>query len=258
MAEAIITGMIKAGYNRESILTYDTDQHKSENMKKKYGITNKSNSAELLIESDVIILAVKPQVLLKILQDISGNISKDKIVISIAAGIEIKKIKEQLATDKIIRVMPNTPALIEKGISALSIDDSSVLTNKEKELIESIFAAVGEYLWLEENQFNAVTAISGSGPAYVYRFIEAFIDSGVLIGLPRELAYKLVLETIIGSVYMVKENNEAPKSLEAKVTSPGGTTIYGLTAMEKSNFSNAIKDGVKAAYQRAEEIGNKY
>lgn len=255
MAEAIFSGMLKSGFKEENIILFDIDKNRLDSLKNKYGVNYRRDARELIEGSDIIILAVKPQMMISVCQEISQYAFENKIVVSIVAGIGLEGIKRYLKTNKMVRVMPNTPALISRGISALCLYDKKYFLEEDILNIEKIFASIGEYAWLEENQFNGVTAVSGSGPAYVYRFVEAFIDSGVLIGLSRELATKLVVETVIGSIYMVKETKESPKTLEGQVTSSGGTTIHGLTAMEKSNFSNSIKDGIKAAFKRAEELG---
>jgi len=200
------------------------------------------------------VLSVKPQIIEKVLTTYNNHINEDHLLISIAAGITIDKISNLSATKKIIRVMPNTPALISMGISALSYKSKQISDNDKKQ-VETIMKTIGEFVWVDESQMNAVTALSGSGPAYVYRFVDAMIDSGVLIGLTRDLARKLVLETVLGSTMMLKSSTMSPKEFESQVTSPGGTTIHGLVSMEKNNFSSSIKEGVKAAYERAIELG---
>lgn len=255
MAEAIFSGMLKKNTKNKDILIFDIDKDRTSYLEKKYSFKVASDVDELISLSDIVILAIKPQIIESVLPKISKKYINEQIFISIAAGITLDMIKGYLKTDRLVRVMPNTPALIGKGVSALCLLDKVFFKEEEIKDIESIFSSIGEYIWLEENKFNAVTAISGSGPAYVYRFIDSFIDSGVFVGLSRDLARKLVIETILGATLMVKESKEEPKVLEGKVTSPGGTTIHGLTAMEKGNFSNSINDGVKAAYKRAEELG---
>lgn len=252
MAEAILSGMIAGGFEPSDLLVRDIDVRKLKSLEERYGVRAAADDS-FFEEAGAIILAVKPQVMAGILSENKERIRKDHLLISIAAGITLKDLKQHVPTDKIVRVMPNTPALIKKGISALC--SFKQLEKGEQDLVEKIFSSIGEFLWLDEGQFNGVTAVSGSGPAYVYRFADALIDSGVLIGLPRDLARTLVVETIIGSAEMIRTTGESPKELEAKVTSPGGTTIHGLMAMEQGGFSSAVKDGVQAAWRRAAELG---
>lgn len=253
MAEAIISGMIKSDFPNSDILIIDENPDRIKYMIEKYNVST-TDIDKFFELTEIIVLAVKPQIIDKVLTHYRNQISEKHLIISIAAGITIEKILSLSPTEKIVRVMPNTPALISMGISALTYK-SKLITVNEKIQVESIMKSIGEFVWLEENQMDAVTALSGSGPAYVYRFIDAMIDSGVLIGLNRDLARKLVLETVIGSTMMLKLSNMSPKELESQVTSPGGTTIHGLVSMEKNNFSPSIKEGIKAAYERALELG---
>lgn len=254
MAEAILSGMTKDNLKPIDLMVTDISKERCEHLQRTYGIAV-LKGIDLLAQSDVVVFAVKPQYIGKVLEEYKGHIRKEHILVSIAAGISLDYLYEKTGVKKIIRAMPNTPALIGKGISALCKRENVFFSPNEISTVEGIFQSVGEFLWLEERDFNAVTALSGSGPAYVYRFVDSLIDSGVLIGLPRPLARKLVIETVLGGILMVKETGENPKELEGRVTSPGGTTIHGLMAMENNNFSNAIKEGVQAAYERAIELG---
>lgn len=254
MAEAIIAGMIKSDFPAKDILILDINQQRIDLMIEKHKVSS-IDVDRFFLETDIIVLAVKPQIIEKVLTNYKNHIRKDQLLISIAAGIKIDKILSISPSEKIVRVMPNTPALISMGISALTYK-SKLISENDKNQVESIMKSIGEFVWLEENQMDAVTALIGSGPAYVYRFVDAMIDSGVLIGLNRDLAEKLVVETVLGSTMMLKSSKMSPKELESQVTSPGGTTIHGLVSMEKNNFSSSIKEGVKAAYERAIELGN--
>jgi len=253
MTEATISGMINNNFIPKNIYILDVDKKRIDYMVNRYKVVA-FNTEDFFSNSDVLVLAVKPQIVSKVLTEYKDFIKKSHLLISIAAGISIDNISSLISTEKIIRVMPNTPALISRGISALTYK-SHIINDIDKEIVEKIMESIGEFVWLEETQMNAVTALSGSGPAYVYRFIDAMIDGGVLVGLPKELARKLVLETVLGSTLMVKETEKSPKELEDQVTSPGGTTIHGLISMEKNNFSCSIREGVKAAYLRAIELG---
>lgn len=253
MAEAIISGMIKSNFSNSDIFILDVNLDRIKYMLEKYNVST-TEAGKFFEETDIIVLAVKPQIIDKVLSSYKNYIKKEHLLISIAAGITIDKILSLSPSEKIVRVMPNAPALISMGISALTYK-SKLITDNEKKQVESLMKSIGEFVWLEENQMDAVTALSGSGPAYVYRFIDAMIDSGVLIGLNRDLARKLVLETVLGSTMMLKYSELSPKELESQVTSPGGTTIHGLVSLEKNNFSPSIKEGIKAAYERSVELG---
>ena len=253
MAEAIIAGMLKSDFLADDIFILDVNQERIDYMIDKYKVCSIS-SDDFFEKAEVLVLAVKPQIISKVLTDYKNNINKEHLIISIAAGTTIDKIGSSTMTKKIVRVMPNTPALISMGISALAYK-SNLITAEDKMNVEMIMKSIGEFVWLDESQMDAVTAVSGSGPAYVYRFVDAMIDSGVLIGLNRDLARKLVVETVLGSTMMLKLSEMSPKELESQVTSPGGTTIHGLVAMEKHNFSSSIKEGVKSAFNRAIELG---
>jgi len=253
MSEAIISGMIVNEFSPENISILDVSKERIEFMINHYKVGS-PNVKDFFENSDVLIIAVKPQIIPKVLSDYKNYIKKEHLLISIAAGVSIEKISKLTNLEKIIRVMPNTPALISKSISAITYKSQEV-TDKDKKLVEKIIESIGEFVWIEESQMDAVTALSGSGPAYVFRFIEAMIDSAVLVGLSRDLSRKLVVETVLGSTLMLKETGKSPKELENQVTSPGGTTIHGLVSMEKNNFSSSIREGIKAAYLRAVELG---
>lgn len=254
MAEAIISGMLKSGTLPDDISILDVNDDRIEYMKSRYRVDAPS-AAEFFKKAEVIVIAVKPQVIEKVLTVYQEMIVDANLIISIAAGISIDKIERLSGNEKVIRVMPNTPALISMGMSAIS-SRSSKITAEDRQTAEHILGSIGEFIWVDEAQMDAVTAISGSGPAYVYRFADSLIDSGVLVGLTRDIARKLVIETMLGSTMMLKTTGRSPKELESQVTSPGGTTIHGLAALEKNNFSSSVKEGVKAAYKRSIELGN--
>ncbi len=253
MAEAIISGMIDKDFLSENIYILDVNKEKINYMTNRYKVIS-SKLEDFFSNTEILILAVKPQIVSKVLLTYKDLIKKEHLLISIAAGITIENIAKLTCTEKIIRVMPNTPALISMGISAITYESKEINEN-DKKIVEKIMESIGEYVWVDEKQMSAITALSGSGPAYVYRFIDALIDSGVLVGLSRELARKLVVETVLGSTMLLKETDKSPKELENQVTSPGGTTIHGLVSMEKNNFSSSIREGVKSAYLRAIELG---
>ena len=254
MAEALIAGMVKGDFRPQDILAADISVDRLDYLEASYGL-RRAEARDLLLESDAVILAVKPQILPQVLPGLAGDISPDTLIISIAAGISLKDLEILSGSRRIIRVMPNTPALVGYGVSVLSKAPLGTVQKADEALAQQIFSAVGDALWLEEEQMDAVTALSGSGPAFVYRFADAMAESGVLMGLTRDLSSRLAVGTLLGAAMMLKENPDSPRTLESKVTSPGGTTIHGLAAMEKNNFSNSVKEGILAAVQRSRELG---
>ncbi len=254
MGEAIINGL-STKLAPQQLFLYDIDNKKAESISQNSNINHKTKIEDLINNSDIIILAVKPNIILNLLDDISKYIN-DKIIISIAAGITIKSIEDRIShKHQIIRVMPNTPSLVGEGISVLS--PNSTTTDETIKIAQQIFSTIGKQAVLPESQMDAVTGLSGSGPAYVYTFIQGLIDGGVKMGLSREIATKLAAQTVLGSAKMVLDNNADPISLRGKVTSPGGTTIEGVHVLEKAGFSGIIMDAVETATLKSKKLGEK-
>lgn len=256
MAEAIINGLIKSGQVKGSeISASDKNIERLNVIVEGYGIEGHNKNFEVARRSDVIIVAVKPQVIKPVLNEISDEIGPDKLLISIAAGITIKEIASNLKEGaKIVRVMPNTPALVLSGVSALC--PGKGVSKEELELATSVFDAVGKAVTVEdEGLMDAVTGLSGSGPAFVYTFIEAMSDAGVKMGLPRETANVLATQTVLGSAKVVAELKRHPGELRDMVTSPGGTTIAGMGKLEEKGFRSAVISAVEAAVKRSKELG---
>lgn len=251
MSEAIISGMVKESFLPSEIYVSEIKKDRLSYLQNKFNINSAGEDFFKTVE--LVILAVKPQVLLDLMEDIKDDINEKHLVVSIVAGIHSEKICKKLSTGHVIRAMPNTPSLIGKGVTVLC-QSSDEISAERIAAVEKIFSSIGCYKWIEEDCFDAVSAISGSGPAYVYRFIEAMTDSAVALGVSRELAQSLVVDTIIGGSAMVKEADKHPRVLSDKVTSPGGTTIQGLQAMEKAGFSTAINEGIKKAYERSIDL----
>ncbi|MBU4263990.1 MAG: pyrroline-5-carboxylate reductase [Proteobacteria bacterium] len=254
MAEALIKGILQAGLTESSrIIAIDPDKDRRYFLEETFAISTGKSHSELA-DSAIVILAVKPQIMGRLLEECAGWLNSRHLVISIAAGIPIAFIAERLnAGCRIIRVMPNTPALVLEGASALS--GGANTTSDDMETASHIFSAIGKSLVLPENYLDAVTGLSGSGPAYVFMFIDALIDGGVKVGLSRQDAEILVLQTVLGSVRLALETGKHPALLKAMVTSPGGTTIAGLHELEKAGFKAGIMTAVEAATRRSEELG---
>ncbi len=255
MAEALIKGLIAAGTAKaDQIMVTDVSADRLAHLKKTYGISAAKSNADAAREVGVIILSVKPQVVEKVLTEISLVVDDKKLVISIAAGIALAKIEKSLReTSHVIRVMPNTPALVLAGAAALSAGKNA--TNDDLALAQSVFNSVGRAVVVDEKLMDAVTGLSGSGPAYVFMIIDALSDAGVKAGLPRPLALELAAQTLYGSAKMVLETKEHPGKLRDMVTSPGGTTIEGLHALEKGKLRATLMNAVEAATARSKELG---
>ncbi|MBR5586787.1 MAG: pyrroline-5-carboxylate reductase [Clostridia bacterium] len=240
MASAILNGIIKSGFLSASDITVsDYMPEKLESFKSE-GVNITSDNMAAVASADAVIFAVKPDVLRKILPDFA---SFDKLFISIAAGVKIAELKNGLGEDKrIIRVMPNTPAMAGEGMTVLCESDAD---EKDMEFATSLFNTVGKTAVLNEKYIDAVTAVSGSGPAYIYMVIEAMADGGVLCGLPRDIAYTLAAQTVLGSAKMVLQSGEHPGVLKDRVCSPGGTTIEAVYSLEQSDIRGAFIEAVK-------------
>jgi len=218
------------------------------------GVIATADNREVVRASEVLVLAVKPQTMPALLDEVRSEMRERQLIISIAAGLSIAKLTEMLHVSyRIVRVMPNTPCLI--GCSATGFAAGPAATTEDLALVEKLFNAVGTAFALPEHCLDAVTGLSGSGPAFVYVLIEALSDGGVRMGLPRDVATALATQTVLGSARMVQETNQHPGVLKDTVASPGGTTIAGLHALEKGGFRAAIMDAVEAAARRSAELG---
>ncbi len=256
MAEALIKGIIASGlYKSEDILISEPNDSRREHLETQYGVKAHYSNLPIFENCLIIILAVKPQTMALLLDDCRDRVQTQHILISIAAGLPISFYVDTIGKPdtKMIRVMPNTPALVLEGASALARNKN--VTDEELRAAEEIFMAVGEVVILDEVHLDAVTGLSGSGPAYVFSFVEALIDAGVKSGLTRAVSEKLALQTVSGSVKLLKESGEHPASLRGKVTSPGGTAITALHVLEKVGFHGIIMDIVESAVNRSKELG---
>ncbi len=255
MGEALIKGLINTGlYQTQDIFVAEPRPERREFLNKTYGINTFDKSKLVWQSCKTVFLAVKPQVMSKVITSSKQDIGTDHLIISIAAGIPISAYEKWLDNKhKIIRVMPNTPALVLEGAAAIC--GNSQVSKEELEMATVIFDAVGKSVILEEHFIDAVTGLSGSGPAYVFTFIEALIDGGLKTGLARNVAETLAIQTVLGSVKLMQETKEHPAILRAKVTSPGGTTIAGLHVLERGGFRGLIMDAVEAGTKRSTELG---
>ena len=251
MASAITGGMVENGFSTDNIAAYDVNQAAVKNFTATTGVTADTEHPEQMVaRADIIIIAVKPQIIKSALTVLPLN---DKTIISIAAGVTLAALAEITGSSKIIRVMPNTPALVGQGISAWCASDA--VNEKETNAVELILDTVGKVCKVDEKMMDAVTGLSGSGPAYVFDFIQALADGGVKAGLPREIAMILAGQTVAGAAAMVIESSEHPAVLRDMVTSPGGTTAAALAVLERKAFKGIVSDAVNAAAERSAELG---
>ncbi|MDX9787172.1 MAG: pyrroline-5-carboxylate reductase [Desulfobacterales bacterium] len=266
MAEAIIGAVIRAKLvTPENIFASDVRVERLDDLKKTYGITTSLNNRSMLSGCDIIFLAVKPQQINEVLSDIAINPSEDKprrkLIISIAAGIRLEKIETALYASlspearsnlPIIRVMPNTPALVLRGMSGMSPNISCTLEDIENARL--ILASMGKVIQFQEKDLDAVTALSGSGPAYVFYLAELMIAAGIQLGLTASDSKALTITTMEGAVALLTQGNASPETLRAKVTSPGGTTAAAISHMEANGVSSHIVNAIVAAAERSREL----
>lgn len=256
MAEAFIIGLSKnKTFLPQNMLANDLDEDRLEHLAGEYGITPCPDSLELVRQCDVILLAVKPQNVAEALLPLRDVFSAGKLLISIAAGVSLAALAKHLPPETgVARVMTNTPCLIGKGVSTVAF--SKNIQPEQKELASLILKTVGTVHLVREKYMNAITGLSGSGPAYIYLVIEAMSDAGVRAGLPRDLSLQLSVETVIGAAAMVQEIKLHPAILKEKVTTPAGTTISALHVLERAGVRVAFMDAVMAATNRAAELGS--
>ena len=258
MAKAMIGGILAKGLmgTNEIIGTAATEASRQK-AAEKFGIQTRSSNEAVAKEADIIILAVKPQYLKGVIAEIMDCVDDSKVVVSIAAGKTISWYAQEFEKPvKVIRVMPNTPAIVGESMSVLCGSDG--ISNDRMASAQQIFDSVGKTAIMAESYLDAVTGLSGSGPAYIYLIIEALTSGGVWAGLPKPIAQQLAVQTVKGTVAMIEENpDKAIEDLRHAVTSPGGTTIAGLAALERHGVRNAIMEAVKDAADRSAELGKR-
>jgi pyrroline-5-carboxylate reductase len=255
MASAIAGGLVKNGAPAQTLKAFDVSAQSAKHFHAATGVQAHTDSPDaILANADIVIIAVKPQQIADALRG-KASLLKDKLIISIAAGVKIGTLKTATGCDRIIRVMPNTPALIGQGVSAYSIAEK--ISEKDIAETEKILGSIGSFCRVDESLMDAVTGLSGSGPAYVFDFIQALADGGVNAGLPRDTALKLAAQTVAGAALMMLKTGNHPGELRDQVTSPGGTTIRGLAVLEENSFRGIVAKAVTAAAARSAELGMK-
>ena len=256
MASALIGGLIKQGYAPGHIDVVEPFAEAQEKLKNSYGVVIHAQPAMFLAQAKLVVWAIKPQTFKDAALQVRFH-TKTALHLSVAAGIRSDSIARWLDTERVVRAMPNTPALIGKGITALFARPAA--TTQDKDWIGQVIASTGELLWLAaEDQLDAVTALSGSGPAYMFYFMEAMTEAGTQMGLTREQAQKLAVATVIGAGELARASTESPEVLRQRVTSKGGTTYAAITSMDKSNIKNLFMQALHAAQIRAQEMGKEF
>ena len=255
MGEALVGGIVKTGLlDPARIAAFDAERERLKAISERWKIAAANDSAEAVRDSDVILLAVKPQTIPAVLDELRSVVAPRQMLLSIAAGVRTSLIEERLNVPcPVVRAMPNTPALVGRGIAAIC--PGKFAEQEHLTIARTLLGTVGDVVVVAENQMDAVTGLSGSGPAYVYTLIEALSDGGVKMGLPRSIALKLAAQTVLGAAKMVLETGEHPAVLRDRVTSPGGTTITGMQVLESRGFRNAAISAVEAATKRSKELG---
>lgn len=253
MGYAMLKGTLNV-FNKEDILFYDANEDRMNAISNETGVAHAESNAECANSVKYLVLAVKPQFYDQIIKNIENVVTKEHVVISIAPGITRQYLIDELGFDtRVVRAMPNTPALLGAGMTGICYD-KSILSFDEKDIIEKFFSSFGKVRVVDEKLMSAVTCASGSSPAYVYMFIEAMADSVVKYGIPRDAAYEMVAQTVMGSAKMVLETKEHPGKLKDNVCSPAGTTIAGVAALEEYGFRNSIIKATDACFAKAENM----
>jgi pyrroline-5-carboxylate reductase len=255
MAGALIRGLLASkSVTAEQIVASDVRSEHLKELETKYGIKTFSDNRELAAVSNLVVLAVKPQVIDRVLDQMADSFAPDTLLVSIAAGVPIRSLEARLpAHVRVVRAMPNTAAIALAG--ATGIAPGSRATQKDIDITQALFAAVGRSVVIDESLIDAVTGLSGSGPAYIMVIIEALADGGVKVGLHRDTALLLAAQTVYGSAKLLLETGEHPGRLKDMVTSPGGTAIAGLHTLETGGIRRTLIDAVESAAKRAAELG---
>jgi pyrroline-5-carboxylate reductase len=258
MAEALVKGLLRAGVaSPQEIVCTDRRAERGPELEKLYGVRFTGSNVAAVKEAAIIVLSVKPQVMEKVLAEIGPSLDASKLVISIAAGIPIAALERQVGHGvRVIRTMPNTPALVGAGATALSPGEHA--TEADLAQAKALFDAIGMTVMVDEPLLDAVTGLSGSGPAYIFLIIEALADGGVKAGLARAQAQALAAQTVFGSAKLLIETGEHPGRLKDQVTSPGGTAIAGLHTLEAGGLRTTLMNAVEAATNRSRELGKKF
>ena len=252
MGEALISGLLKAGASPDDVLITERYEARAQELTQRYGVKAVTNTEAAKL-ADTLVIAVKPQDMDALLAELSTSVTPDRLIVTIAAGVPTSTIEKRLVEDvPVVRVMSNTPALVGEAMSAVAAGAHAKEEHLER--AEEIFRPVGKVVRLPESQLDAVTAISGSGPAYVFYLVEAMTDAGILLGLPRSIAHDLIVQTVVGAGAMLRDSGEHPVTLREAVTSPAGTTIAAIRELENHGLRAAFLAALEAARDRSREL----
>jgi pyrroline-5-carboxylate reductase len=254
MAEAILKGLIARGQEPQSLIVGEPVAERRDSLKRQYGIEVTDDNVSVVETADVVVLAIKPQMVDTVVPGLAPTFTGDKILVSILAGTSTAALEAHLGgSARVVRVMPNTPALIGQGAAAICAGAHA--SENDLAVAHELFSTVGSVVRVTEEQMDAVTAVSGSGPAYIFTVIEAMTEGGVAEGLDRQTAFDLALQTVVGSAQLVAETGEEPMALRAKVCSPGGTTLAAIEKLDEGGFRETLVSGVRRAAARSRELG---
>ena len=255
MAEALLAGLLRKGVAAAEHLTVsDPDGHRRELLAERFGVAVHADNRTAAHGAELVVFCVEPQVLDAVLDEVVSSLQSRPLVISVAAGYPISRLQAHLETaTRLVRAMPNTPSTIGEGVTAVSLAPG--LSSEDQDRTRCLFESVGKVVVVDERLMDAVTGLSGSGPAYVFAMIEALADGGVLMGLPRGTAQVLAAQTVAGAARMLLEQGTHPAVLKDRVASPGGTTIAGLSRLEQGRLRATLISAVTAAAQRSQELG---
>ena len=255
MAEAILGGMLDGGVAvAGDVMIGEPVPVRRDYLAERYGVGVSDANGPVVTASELVVMAVKPQDLPKVYGDIGGRFNQDQSIMSIVAGAKMKSLADGMRHDGIIRVMPNTPAQIGEGMTMWTC--ASSVSSAHRETTAAILSTIGDEIYVDDEKYlDMATALSASGPAYVFMILEAMIDAGVYVGLPRDVARRLALQTVKGSIELVAQTGRHPAELKDMVTSPGGTTAEGLQALERAGVPAAVVDAVNAAYLKSIRLG---
>ena len=252
LGEALLSGLLRAGRPPASMLAAERYADRAAEVAGRYGVATPTPE-QATAQADVVLLVVKPQDMRTLLGEVAGHLRPGTLVVSMAAGVTTSLVEQLLpAGTHVVRVMTNTPVFVDEAMSAVS--PGSHATPADLELVEELLRPVGKVVRVPESQQDAVTALSGSGPAYFFFLVEAMIDAGILLGLPRAVAAELIVQTAVGSARMLRESGEHPVLLREAVTSPGGTTIAAIRTMEDHGVRAAMLAAIEAAHDRSKEL----
>ncbi len=254
MAEAMIKGLLSGSFPAAKIMASEPSDIRREHLVEAFGIELAENNLALMEACDIVVLSIKPQIVVEVLEEVAGAYSNDKLIISILAGVTTASIEKFFqGAPRIVRVMPNTPALV--GEAASAICRGHYASQEDLAVVKQLFESVGIVQLIDERQMDAATGLSGSGPAYIYTVIEALADGGVREGLRRDVAHALAVQTVVGAALMVRETGEHPAILRDQVCSPGGTAIAGVSTLEKHGLRTTLMEAVTTSAARSRELG---